>query len=83
MKKIRFDQDELITVAVFKEKTKQETLDSIKTAMFILETLEDADMYALLLNTYGKLERMSEKEYANMELEDYLMPEEETDEAGE
>lgn len=83
MKMTRFDQDELIAVAVFREKTLQETLDSMKTALGILETQDDVDMYSLLLSTYTKLRTFTEKEYDSMELEEYLIPEEEADEEGE
>ena len=83
MRKTFFDQDELIAIAVFKEDTLKETLDSVETALDILETRRDVDMYALLLSTFASLHSLTEEEFKNLDLDEYLIPEEEEDEEGE
>lgn len=83
MMKSFFDQDELIAIAVFKEDTLKETLDSVETALGILETRKEVDMYALLLSTYASLHSLTEEEFKNLDLDEYLIPEEEEDEEGE
>ncbi|MBR0411744.1 MAG: hypothetical protein IJI25_12230 [Eubacterium sp.] len=83
MKKHLFDQDELMAIAVFRENTLKETLDSMETALGILEMQEDVDMYALLLSAFGRLHAFTEEDFANLDLDEYLIPEEETENEGE
>ena len=69
MKKITFDEEELLAVAVFEPDSRKNTADRMEAALPHLE--EDREMHALLLRALEKLKRITDSEFEALELEEY------------
>lgn len=85
MKKTKFEEDELMVIALFQEKTRQETIDLLKQTLEVLEetteeTSED-EMIMILISAIEKLQQIEDKYYYSLDLHTYLNNlEEEADE---
>ena len=83
MKPIDFDENELIVMAIFAEKTKQETIETLKEA---LETLEesvvnptDDEMIQIVSSLIEKLQQIEDKYFYAIDLDHYLRETEDGD----
>lgn len=69
MKKITFDEEELFVIAIFDEKSRNKAVSEM--ALVLTELAEDPEMHALLVSTMEKLKRISDEEFAKLDLEAY------------
>ncbi len=69
MKKIVFEEDELIILAMFEEEGKQETIKEIESVIPFVS--DDTEIESLVIGTIEKLKMMSDEEFAKLELEEY------------
>ena len=69
MKKITFDEEELFVIAIFDEKSRNRAVSEM--ALVLTELAEDPEMHALLVSTMEKLKRISDEEFAKLDLESY------------
>ena len=69
MRKIIFDEEELFVIAVFDEKSRHKAVE--KMGLVLTELAEDPEMRALLISTMEKLKRISDEEFAKLDLEAY------------
>ena len=69
MKKITFDEEELFVIAIFDEKSRHKAVE--KMGLVLTELAEDPEMHALLISTMEKLKRISDEEFAKLDLEAY------------
>lgn len=76
MKPVDFDENELIVMAIFAEKTKQETIETLKEA---LETLEesvinptDDEMIQIVSSLIEKLQQIEDKYFYAIDMDYYL-----------
>lgn len=76
MKKAKFDEEELMVIALFQEKTRQETIDLLKQTLEVLEetteeTSED-EIIMILISAIEKLQQIEDKYYYSLDLHTYL-----------
>ena len=83
MRKIRFDEDEMIVIAIFKENSRKETITSMEEALKVLKEKGDVALYLLMNSVLFKIQHMSDREFGEIDLEDTMIPEEGTDEEAE
>ena len=69
MRKIIFDEEELFVIAVFDEKSRHKAVE--KMGLVLTELAEEPEMRALLISTMEKLKRISDEEFAKLDLEAY------------
>ena len=69
MRKIIFDEEELFVIAIFDEKSRHKAVE--KMGLVLTELAEDPEMRALLISTMEKLKRISDEEFAKLDLEAY------------
>ena len=69
MRKIIFDEEELFVIAIFDEKSRHKAVE--KMGLVLTELAEDPEMHALLISTMEKLKRISDEEFAKLDLESY------------
>ena len=69
MKKITFDEEELFVIAIFDEKSRHKAVEEM--GLVLTELAEDPEMHALLVSTMEKLKRISDEEFAKLDLESY------------
>lgn len=66
---VRFSEDEYLIMAMFGRENRQRTMREIRSAIPFL--MEDAEMLSLVNSTLEKMERISDKEFSEMDLEPY------------
>lgn len=66
---VRFSEDEYLIMAMFERENRQQTMREIRSAIPFL--MEDAEMLSLVNSTLEKMERISDKEFSEMDLEPY------------
>lgn len=69
MRKITFDEEELFVIAIFDEKSRHKAVEEM--GLVLTELAEDPEMHALLVSTMEKLKRISDEEFAKLDLESY------------
>ncbi|MCC8125896.1 MAG: transposon-transfer assisting family protein [Clostridiales bacterium] len=69
MTRITFEEDELIVIAMFEEKTRQETIKGIEEILPYIKG--DTELEEVVIGTVEKLKRMPDKEFARLDLEAY------------
>ncbi len=69
IKKITFEEDELIILAMFEKEGKQETTKEIESVTPFVS--DDAEIESLVIGTIEKLKMMSDEEFAKLDLEEY------------
>lgn len=69
MKKIRFDEEELLAIAVFEPDTRTNTAARMEDVLPELEG--DEEMRALLISALEKLKRITDRDFSKLPLEDY------------
>ena len=69
MKKITFDEEELFAIAVFEPDTRVNTIKRLERVLPELE--DDPEMRDLIRSAREKLKKISDKEYALLDLDSY------------
>ena len=69
MKKITFDEEELFAIAVFEPDTRVNTIKRLERVLPELE--DDPEMCDLIRSAREKLKKISDKEYALLDLDSY------------
>ena len=69
MKKITFDEEELFAIAVFEPDTRVNTIKRLESVLPELE--DDPEMRDLIRSAREKLKKISDKEYALLDLDSY------------
>lgn len=76
MRTINFEENELAVMAIFKEKTRQETVAALKEALEALETLQEPiaedEMIEIVTATIEKLQLIGDRYYYSLDLNAYL-----------
>ena len=69
MMNVRFDELELMLVAMFEQKTLQDTIQTLTEVQQLVE--EDAEMAVLVQQSIQKLQQLNEQQFKGLELEWY------------
>lgn len=81
MRPVEFDENELMLMAIFAEKTKQETIDTLKETLELLEdtkeNVPDEEMVGIVSSLIEKLQHIEDKYFYALEFDDYLQEMEE------
>ena len=76
MRLVEFDENELMLMAIFAEKTKQETIDTLKETLEVLEdtkeNVPDEEMVEIVSSLIEKLQHIEDKYFYALEFDDYL-----------
>ena len=76
MRPVEFDENELMLMAIFAEKTKQETIDTLKETLEVLEdtkeNVPDEEMVEIVSSLIEKLQHIEDKYFYALEFDDYL-----------
>ena len=67
MMNVRFDELELMLVAMFEKKTLKGTIQTLTEVQQLVE--EDAEMAALVQQTIPKMQQLNEQQFKGLELE--------------
>lgn len=67
MMNVRFDELELMLVAMFEQKTLKGTIQTLTEVQQLVE--EDAEMAALVQQTIPKMQQLNEQQFKELELE--------------
>ncbi|MCD8107044.1 MAG: transposon-transfer assisting family protein [Oscillospiraceae bacterium] len=69
IKKITFEEDELIILAMFEKDNRQDTIREIEDVLPFVK--DDTEVESLVIGTIEKLKMMSDEEFARLDLEEY------------
>ena len=69
MMNVRFDELELMLVAMFEQKTLKGTIQTLTEVQQLVE--EDAEMAVLVQQTIPKMQQLNEQQFKGLELEWY------------
>ena len=76
MRSVEFDENELMLMAIFAEKTKQETIDTLKDTLELLEepteNVPDEEMIEIVSTLIEKLQQIEDKYFYALEFDDYM-----------
>lgn len=76
MKPVTFEENELIIMAIFAEKTRQNTIEMLKEALEVLEhtkeDVTDEDMIEIVSSLVEKLQQIEDKYFYSLDLKSYL-----------
>ena len=76
MRPVEFDENELMLMAIFAEKTKQETIDTLKDTLELLEepteNVPDEEMIEIVSTLIEKLQQIEDKYFYAIDLDYYL-----------
>lgn len=81
MRKIVFDEEELLVLAILEPDTRKNTIRSLEEVL--PEVKEDPDMEAIMVSAAEKLKLISDEEFAGLNLDFYRKELEEEDESEE
>ena len=77
MKPVKFEENELMVMAIFAEKTRQDTVEALKETLDVLEeTKEDVSdevMIEIVSSLIEKLQQIEDKYYYTLDLDSYLL----------
>lgn len=76
MSKVRFEEAELNIIAMFEEKTREDTIDYITEAASFLDE-EDDELRGLMKSATEKLKQLSDAEFKAFDYSKYLFEEDE------
>lgn len=83
MRTVEFDENELMLMAIFAEKTKQETIDTLKDTLELLEepteNVPDDEMIEIVSTLIEKLQQIEDKYFYALEFDDYMQEMEDYD----
>ena len=81
MKPEKFEENELMVMAIFAEKTRQDTVMTLKEALEVLEEtkedVSDEEMIEIVSTLVEKLQQIEDKYFYTLDLDSYLLAEEE------
>ena len=81
MKPVKFEENELMVMAIFAEKTRQDTVRTLKEALEVLEEtkedVSDEEMIEIVSTLIEKLQQIEDKYFYTLDLDSYLLAEEE------
>lgn len=76
MRKVNLEENELTITAIFRQKTKEDTIQTLKEALEVLEDEEDGsendELIEIINSTVGKLQQIEDKYYYSLDLNYYL-----------
>lgn len=76
MRPVEFDENELMLMAIFAEKTKQETIDTLKDTLELLEepteNVPDEEMIEIVSTLIEKLQQIEDKYFYALEFDNYM-----------
>lgn len=77
MKSVKFEENELMVMAIFAEKTRQDTVATLKETLDVLEEtkedVSDEEMIEILSSLIEKLQQIEDKYYYTLDLDSYLL----------
>ena len=77
MKPVKFEENELMVMAIFAEKTRQDTVGALKETLDVLEEtkedVSDEEMIEIVSSLIEKLQQIEEKYYDTLALDSYLL----------
>lgn len=80
MKPVKFEENELMVMAIFAEKTRQDTVMTLKEALEVLEEtkedVSDEEMIEIVSSLIEKLQQIEDKYFYTLDLDSYLLAEE-------
>ena len=81
MKPVKFEENELMVMAIFAEKTRQDTVRTLKEALEVLEEtkedVSDEEMIEIVSTLIEKLQKIEDKYFYTLDLDSYLLAAEE------
>lgn len=81
MKPVKFEENELMVMAILAEKTRQDTVITLKEALEVLEEtkedVSDEEMIEIVSTLIEKLQQIEDKYFYTLDLDSYLLAEEE------
>ena len=81
MKPVKFEENELMVMAIFAEKTRQDTVMTLKEALEVLEEtkedVSDEEMIEIVSTLIEKLQQIEDKYFYTLDLDSYLLAGEE------
>ena len=81
MKPVKFEENELMVMAIFAEKTRQDTVMTLKEALEVLEQtkedVSDEEMIEIVSTLIEKLQQIEDKYFYTLDLDSYLLATEE------
>lgn len=81
MKPVKFEENELMVMAIFAEKTRQDTVITLKEALEVLEEtkedVSDEEMIEIVSSLIEKLQQIEDKYFYTLDLDSYLLAAEE------
>ena len=80
MRKIAFDEEELLVLAILEPDNRRNTVRQLE--MILPEIKEDPDMEAIVVSAAEKLKRISDEDFAGLDLETYREELKDEDEEG-
>ena len=79
MKPVKFEENELMVMAIFAEKTRQDTVMTLKEALEVLEEtkedVSDEEMIEIVSTLIEKLQQIEDKYFYTLDLDSYLLAE--------
>lgn len=69
MRKQTFEENEYLVMAMFEEQSREQTIRHIEEAVPFVK--DDSEMYPLVIGTIEKMKRMTDHEFAMLDLEPY------------
>ena len=77
MKPVKFEENELMVMAIFAERTRQDTVMTLKEALEVLEEtkedVSDEEMIEIVSTLIEKLQQIEDKYYYTLDLDSYLL----------
>ena len=77
MKPVKFEENELMVMAIFAEKTRQDTVGTLKETLDVLEETKedvyDEEMIEIVSSLIEKLQQIEDKYYYTLDLDSYLL----------
>ena len=81
MKPVKFEENELMVMAIFAEKTRQDTVMTLKEVLEVLEEtkedVSDEEMIEIVSSLIEKLQQIEDKYFYTLDLDSYLLAAEE------
>ena len=81
MKPVKFEENELMVMAIFAEKTRQDTVEALKETLDVLEEtkedVSDEEMIEIVSSLIEKLQQIEDKYFYTLDLDSYLLAAEE------
>ena len=77
MNPVKFEENELMVMAIFAEKNRQDTVEALKETLDVLEEskedVSDEEMIEIVSSLIEKLQQIEDKYYYTLDLDLYLL----------